>query len=184
VRRRGWSGRSSAFALVAALGASALLFPVLLHRPAWVEAETVLGVWWAIWVGVLGYVAHSGRPIEDDYAPNVEPKIGRWMGWLQYADPGAIDLGGEGFLAGCAMAIVAMLALVLVGLLVAVLFELVIPLLIAALYLLVTAMLRRGLGGAGEAAGRPLAALGVGVWWATIYTAPLALLVLLAHRLA
>lgn len=184
-RRRGWSGKGTVLVLVAALVVAAALLPALLHRPLWVEVETVLGVWWAIWVGVVGYIAHSGQPLHNDYAPRVQPKVGSRTSWLGDVDFGWLDTSGssDDLVGGCLGLVAALVAIVAVVFLAMVLVDLVVPLLVAAIYMLGIALLRRALRGAGGAAGRPLAALGFGVWWATVYTAPLALLVLLAHRM-
>jgi hypothetical protein len=61
------SGSVTAVVVVASLAASAVLVPVSVKLPRWIEAEIVLAIWWVI-VGVaLAVILYRGFRLRDDY---------------------------------------------------------------------------------------------------------------------
>jgi hypothetical protein len=49
------------------LVATALLVPVALHLPRWIEAEVVLGTWWVMGAVALSVLLFRGTRLADDY---------------------------------------------------------------------------------------------------------------------
>ena len=46
------SGKASAAWLIVCFGLTALLIPMVLRLPRWVEFELVLALWWAVWLAM------------------------------------------------------------------------------------------------------------------------------------
>src|SRR5262245_36989122 len=61
------SGVRSFFALLLCMGVTALVVPMALKLPAWIEAETVIGVWWAIWCVALTLFLYNGWLVTHDF---------------------------------------------------------------------------------------------------------------------
>src|SRR5690242_14129916 len=61
------SGKASAAWLVICFGLTAVLIPMALHLPRWVEFEIVLGAWWAVWLAVLTWLLFTGKRVTDDH---------------------------------------------------------------------------------------------------------------------
>jgi hypothetical protein len=61
------SGSATALVLMACFGASAVLMPATVRLPRWVEAELVLGVWWAIVSVVTTTLLYRGFRLRDDF---------------------------------------------------------------------------------------------------------------------
>jgi hypothetical protein len=108
------SGKASAAWLIVCFGLTAVLIPMALHLPRWVEFEIVLAVWWAIWLAVLGHLLYTGQRVTDDHqmheprnwfasgdakkTPKKDPNSAWWdgffWGWVWGdGDVGAIILG-------------------------------------------------------------------------------------------
>jgi len=175
------SGRSSALALLLCFAATAVLIPMILGLPTWIEAELVLACWWLIWGVVLSVLLYRRVLVKDDYAP--VPAATSGQGWtLRHVIPsGSYDTGGDSSLLGCLLSMVVyILALAVIWLFV----ELVIPLLAFTLYFLMKAMLAAALKGRHRCRGRLWLSLGLGWLWATVFTVPLALLVWVVHAMA
>jgi hypothetical protein len=54
--------------LVICLLLTAILIPMALRLPRWIEFEIVLLVWWVIWFAVLTGFLYRGLRVADDYA--------------------------------------------------------------------------------------------------------------------
>ena len=61
------SGRASAAWLVVCFVLTAVLIPMALRLPRWVEFEIVLAAWWAIWLAVLTRLLYAGQRVADDH---------------------------------------------------------------------------------------------------------------------
>jgi hypothetical protein len=169
-----------------------------MHLPTWVEAEIVLGAWWATWTATLSVLLYRGRPVADDhrFSPSFwfgggdekspSPKAGggavapakqssgRWYeGWSGFSD-------GE----GCAYLIGAILIAGAAVLLAWVLVELVVPAVFTLAYMLLIRALKRATNDTHGCKGEALRSLGYGAWWAGLYVVPIAVVVLLVHAVA
>jgi hypothetical protein len=182
------SARRAIALMVLVMAAVAVLVPLPLHRPAWIEAEAVLGVWWAIWAVVLAWMLYVGVGLRDDLATGAEDGEGWWyhlhrldLSWFAQADWLGVETGGVW------MAILVLLLLGVFMLIGVLLVDVVLPLLVPLGYAVVLWMLRRVVQHDQhhhEGRSRNLArSLGLGVWWASVYSAPLALAVVLVHVL-
>lgn len=181
------SGRRVALVLALALLATACAVPLLLHRARWIEAESVLLAWWAIWALVVGLVVYRGHEAADDHELAIAfPMAGAGRqtaaaprpprrGWSLAGDVFAAASDGEAILVAMVLAIV--LVLLFAG--AWVILEVVFPCLFFIAYTALLRALRRSQGHAGS-----LRAAGIGIVWATAYTAPLAVVVWLVHVLA
>jgi hypothetical protein len=156
------SGKVSAAWLVACFLLTAILIPMALHLPQWIEFEIVLAAWWVIWLAVLTAVLYRGQRVTDDYRM---PGPGNWPEWW-----------GElvGTLPGLEIALIVFLVLTLFLGVIWLLFEIAIPLLLFLLYFLTRGMLARVVNDCHHCRGRLGRALAWGLVWATAYTAPLA----------
>lgn len=182
------SGQRITLVLALSLVATAAAVPLLLHRARWLEIESVLLAWWAIWALIVGLVAYRGHEAADDYelaiafplattsraAPRSRPRPRR-RGWSLLGDILSCVNDGEAFV----VAVVLVIALTLVFAGAWVLLEIVCPCLFFVAHVALLGALRRSRGHAGS-----LRAAGIGVAWATAYTAPLAAIVWLVHALA
>lgn len=173
-----FSGKSSAGVLGACFLFAALVFPLTLHLPVWLEVEVVMLAWWAIWTAALSYMLHQGRRISDDH--RWERPVSR--GGNSWLDGGGWDfsMDGEGilgFLAGLLLFILVLLALWL-------LWEFVLPAVALLGYMLVRGMVAHVINDPHDCKDNVGRSLTWGVFWATAYTGPLALLVWAIHRWA
>lgn len=177
VEERVLSGRAMTFGVVAAFVFSALVVPFAVHLPRWVELETVLLAWWAVWAVVLSALGMKGG-LKDDHdlvlrfpsfgerrvpRERLGPRSFWW--WVGEAFSFATELEALVFL----VLLFAALAVLLVGVWLVV--ELAAPALFFITYLGLVRALRHV---------RPRApgpAIAAGTLWATVYVAPLAALV-------
>jgi hypothetical protein len=176
------SGRQSFLALLACMAITALLVPMVLKLPAWVEAELVVTLWWAIWCVALTLFLYSGWLVTHDFqkpsvaSPNLSHQRdsysrGWWDGYFWGSFP---NIGGGGDdLAGCFLLI---LLIILMPFILLFLAETAL-LLAFVLYLLIRGMLAQVVNSRLRCQGRLARSLAFGVLWATVYTAPLAGLV-------
>lgn len=185
-RLPGVSGRWSSLGLLALFVLSGLVVPLALHRALWIEAEAVIGVWFVIWAIVLTALGYSGRSVEQDRrsfrstwdrlrlrmrgAATDAPSTGSPWVWL----PDGVDLSGAG--EGCLWLVAALVVLAILY----VAIGWVIPFIAFTLYELVRGMLDR-VGAGPETRGDLPSALGRGILWAAVYTAPIAVLVWAIH---
>jgi hypothetical protein len=202
-RLPGVSGRWSALVLLVLFIAVAVVLPLALHRSAWVEAEIVIGAWFLIWTAVLAWLGYAGRTVDEDWGQFRPPRrlVGRGRGRGEgadvatsaleaapYVDLSGIDLpdldgGGDGGGLGCLGAILAVVvAIAAIAAIVVLLYftiGYVIPLIVIALYTIVRAMLNHVAARGHLTQGNLPASLARGAFWAAIYTAPLAVAILL-----
>jgi hypothetical protein len=169
------SGKWTVIWLLVCFTLTAALIPILLRRAKpWIEMEIVVAVWWILWALILTKLLYKGERISDDHQRR-EPrdwlhlkKLGDGVG-----DPGCSTTDGEGCLV--------ILGLIAALFLVWVLIEVAIPVVFFLLYFVVRGMLAnvvndktRCQGNLGQSAIR-------GLFWATLYSAPIALTIWLVH---
>jgi hypothetical protein len=170
-------------------GAAAILFPKLMSLQPWVEAEVVLGVWWAVFATVLAVLLYRGYRLKDDYL-FVEPwkRFGgksstsssgarRGVESLSGCDGCGSGLDGEGVL-------VVVVAVVAVGVLLGgawVVAELALPIVLFVGYATITRALTQVAHDRHGCEGELLKAGAWGALWSAIYLAPLALVVAGLH---
>jgi hypothetical protein len=66
------SGVQSFLVLLLCMGITALVVPMALHLPAWIDAEVVIAAWWVIWCIALTLFLHRGWLVTHDFeAPTV-----------------------------------------------------------------------------------------------------------------
>jgi hypothetical protein len=189
LRRPRISGKASALVFGACFVVTGLLFLPLaqyLTLPRWIDAEIVLALWWLIWVAGFAYLLHGGQHLTDDHA------MGEPRNWLA-----GFGLGGAGRAArddwpwwwwlapadfeGCAVVLGVILAVVVAFFGLWLLVEIVIPAVAFLAYFLIRGLLARVANDRHGCEGSLPRALAWGAVWATVYTAPLALLVWFAH---
>ena len=182
------SGAQSFLTLLLCMGITALMVPMALRLPVWIEAEIVVAIWWAIWCGALTLFLYNGWLVTHDFkqptfstpAPSRDAgkdsyNRGWWDGFFWGSFP---DFGGDDAVVGCLALIVLIILLpfLVVFLVEAALF------LAFVMYLLIRGMLAQVANSRLKCRGRLARAFGFGVLWATLHTAPLAGLVWLVHR--
>ncbi|MFO0843469.1 MAG: hypothetical protein U0797_13890 [Gemmataceae bacterium] len=178
------SGKASAFWLAVCFVLTALLIPMALRLPRWVEAEIVLGVWWAIWFGVLTRMLHVGWRVSDDHAlPPPRNWFSGWRGFSESSGSGGWALADGVDDEGCLWALAALLAFVLLLFVAWFLIEIAVPVLLFLLYFVTRGMLARVTKDPHRCQGHLPRSLGWAFVWATLYTAPLALAVWAVHFL-
>jgi len=187
------SGSLTALVVTLSLVASAVLLPVAMHLPRWIETEVVLGVWWAVVATMLAVMLHRGFRLRDDYIYFLpwnrptggeeakEPgksgsKSSNWgCGSIDGCSVGDID--GEG-----AAIVLAVGAALLLGFGAAwVLVEIALPLVFFLMYGLMMRAIRRASRDTKGCEGDLAKSIGWGALWATIYLCPLALVTWLLH---
>jgi hypothetical protein len=165
-----------------------MALPLARRFPPWVDFEFVLAAWWVIWAVALTTLLYRGLSISDDHRvgqtrnwfanlfgprPLHESRGSGWWWWPTYDLAGPEScLVGIGLIVGISLAVVATWLLV----------EVLIPAWAFVMYFLIRGMLASAVNGAGHCAGRLGRGLAYGLLWATVYTAPLAILVWAAHR--
>lgn len=177
------SGKTSAAWLVVCFGLTAILIPMALRLPRWIEFEIVLAIWWAIWLAVLTRLLYAGQLVADDHQMR-EPRS--WFSWdrpKQKTDPGSSwwngFFWGSFWLDGEALLII--VGLVLLAGLVWFLIEVGIPLVLFLLYFLTRGMLAQVVNDRHRCLGRLGLALFRSFLWSSVYTAPLAGVVWFVH---
>ena len=181
------SGKVTTLLLLVSLGLCAVVFPTFLHLPRWVEAELVLGSWWAAVGLTLAGLLYRGVQVADDFRLR--------LGWSVRGDGdssssgssgssgswGLGDLGGadaEGCLFVIGLAIV-------LGLLAGASFmvaEVVLPLVFAMSYWVMNRAIARVANDRHDCAGDAGRSLRWGLTWSTVYVGPLAVLAWALHR--
>jgi hypothetical protein len=180
------SGKASAAVLVVCLILTALIIIPLagyFQLPPWIRVELLLAVWWLIWIMALTRLLYTGRRVSDDHtlgAPrswfgNFFKNSGSSSGW------GGIDIVPD--VEGCAIVLGIIFAIIVAVIGFWFLIEIAIPGIAFLLYLLVRGMLARVANDDHGCQGRLVRSLIWGCLWATVYMAPLALLVWLSHVL-
>ncbi len=186
IRSRRLSGRNVAIWVVICLAMTALLIPMVLKLPTWIEVEIVLGTWWLIWCVVLIRILFMGMRVSDDH------KLGQPTNWFaswfssnqsqnhSSSSSGFEFSGGDG--EGCLVFLGILLALAVLVIGLWVLIEIAIPVIAFLLYIIVRSMLAIVANDRHRCRGSMLRAALWGVIWATLYTLPLAGAVWLVHR--
>jgi hypothetical protein len=165
---------------------TAVLIPMALRLPRWIEFELVLAAWSAIWLAVLTRILYTGQRVADDHQMR-EPR--NWFASdqaKQQERKGDADRAWwDGFLWGTLWvdgdAVLIVLGLFFLLGLIWVLFEVAIPVLLFLLYFVTRGMLARVVNDRHHCRGRLGRALGWGLVWSTVYTAPLAAAVWFIH---
>jgi hypothetical protein len=149
---------------------AAIVIPLVLHQKAWVEMEIVLGCWWWFWCVLMTKLLYKGEQVSDDHSR----KDARDWGLSNSEIPdGCGYLGGDGILI--------FIGLVLALALVWVVIELAIPIVFFLLYFVVRGMLAQAVNGRPFCRGNLTLSAASGIFWATLYTLPLALTVWVVH---
>jgi hypothetical protein len=180
-RRPGVSASRAILVLLTLLALAAFLVPLPMHRPAWIEAEAVVVVWWLVWAGALSWLLYTGVGLRDDFRVNgSDDNSGPWWRHMSHLDFGNLDVGGMDE-SGCVTMLVGIVLvglLILVGwILLEVIFPLVIPLTYGVMLLLLTRVVHRH----ASCRGQLLKAMAFGAGWASLYTLPLVMGVAVVH---
>lgn len=182
-RLRRVSGKVAAAWLVVCLLLTAVLIPMALRLPRWIEFEIVLVVWWVVWLSVLTGFLYRGLRVADDHTLH-EPR--NWFsGWFSSARRTTSEGSWwDGFFWGWLIgedAIVGIIALVVLVAGIWLLFEVAIPVVLFLLYFVSRGMLARVVNDRHHCRGSIGRALLWGFTWATLYTMPLAAAVWFVH---
>jgi len=190
------SGKMSAALLALCFGfTSVLIVPLIGKFPPWIDFEILMAAWWIVWVITLSYMLYSGSQVSDDHSLG-SPR--NWLGFLK-SDKKApaptrststdgwdwawlgLNLGVD--IEGCAVVLIGILALILAFVGLWVLLEIVIPTLAFIAYFMIRGMLAKVTNDIHNCEGSVPRSVGWASVWATVYTAPVALIVYLAHVL-
>jgi hypothetical protein len=194
------SGKTSALVLVLCFVMTAIIVvPLAWKMPAWVEAEIVVATWWGVWGVALALLLHRGWRVSDDHEWSA-PR--NWLGWgnksgqssssagdgcLSALDIPTFDLGlssAEGCGQACAVMILAVVAVVVLFFAAWFVIEVAIPAGALVAYMLIRGMLARVANDKHGCENSWPRAAAWGVFWATVYIIPQALVVWLIHILA
>jgi hypothetical protein len=180
------SGKASAAWLVACFVFTAILIPMVVRLPRWVDFEVVLCIWWAVWLVVLTRLLFTGHQVTDDHSM---PEPRDWLSRLQRNRASAWDGLGDGFpwigmfidAEACLFGVLIVVGFIILLGLIWVVIEVAIPALVFLLYLVARGMLAQAVNDRHDCRGNPGRALAWGVLWATVYTAPLGGVVWFVH---
>lgn len=196
------SGKLSTLVVLMCMLLPVAVLPGLLRVPPWLAVDGVLLLWWATLVGAFAVLLYRGTRLSDD-GPQLsdarpmegeEPRpaanpVKKKSSALDSCggDPGcsgcSLDglgsLGGE----GCGGVLGVLLAVGVLLLLAWLLAEFVLPLLFTAAYYVLSRGLRRVANDTHDCQGDAPRALGWALAWASLYTLPFALVVVLAQGL-
>ncbi|HEV3260589.1 MAG TPA: hypothetical protein VG013_27285 [Gemmataceae bacterium] len=187
-RLRRLSGKVAAAWLVICLLLTAVLIPMALRLPPWIESEIVLGVWWVVWFVVLTTFLYSGLRVTDDHALQ-QPRnwFSSWFSSNQRKSEKQTEPRGSwwdgffwGWFLGDELVYLIIAAVVLVGG-IWLLFEVAIPVILFLLYFVARGMLAGVANDRHHCRGNLGRAVVWGFVWATVYTGPLAGAVWFVH---
>jgi hypothetical protein len=199
------SGAATAAIVGASLAGSAVLLPASVRLPRWVEAEMVLGAWWAIVAVTLVVLLYRGFRLKDDWVyfapwdappPHSEkagaakrakapPVAGKRSGVGPFdlvpdGCEGCVDVGdAEGCLAVLAVALVLAIAFGAAWIFA----EFALPLVFVSTYTLLHRAIARVANDRHGCEGHLAKSLAWGALWAAVYVAPLAAFTWALHRL-
>lgn len=181
-------GWAAALSVCSVLAFTAAAVPTALALPRWVEVEIVLTLWWLVWAGALTTLLYRGSRLTRDAhltaamrrGPDEKPSTKSGYGVTEGFGDGLSGLGGADA-DGCLFSIVVLVVLAVAFGAAWVFVELVVPLVVVGALGTVLAGLRRVAHSQHECQGNLGRALGFGVVWATLYTAPFACLVGAVH---
>ena len=150
------------------------------------DVEFVLLGWWFLWTGALAYLLHTGSRVSDDHQL---PPARNWFSALKgtnsgtsNAATGCLDLSSLGFEAeGCMVGVGVVVAIVLLFVGAWFLIEIALPMVAFVMYVLLRSMLAKVANDRHQCKANVIYAVCWGAFWATLYTAPLALLVWVVH---
>ena len=170
------SGKWTVLWLVCCFALTGVFIPLVLHLPKWIDFEIVVAVWWFLWALILVKLLYKGEQVSDDHQHH-EPRD--WFGLNNTSLSGCGD-------AGCALGADAEGCLVVLGLIAAlvlvwVLVEFAIPIVFLLLYFLVRGMLAHVVNERPSCQGNFGLSAIRGIFWATVYSAPLAGAVWIIH---
>ncbi|MCC6897747.1 MAG: hypothetical protein IT377_02170 [Polyangiaceae bacterium] len=176
------SGRSTALVMTAALVVSAVVLPLGLRLPHWIEAELVLGVWWLGIGTLLTTLLFTGRRLAADHrfelhAPSLggnAGKPGAKSGWSDHGgcgNAGCVDAGGcgEAALIVVVLAVAALAAWLVV--------EIVLPVVVFVVYYFAIKAIGRVARDRHDCEKNLGRSLGWGFFWASVYLVPVAALI-------
>jgi hypothetical protein len=179
------SGKASAAWLVVCFALTAVLIPMALRLPHWIEFEIVLIVWWGIWLAVLSRFLYIGQRVADDHQMH-EPRFWFASEPRQPRERDPDHAWWDGFFWGWSWgdgdAFTIVIGLFLLLGLIWFLFEIAIPMLLFLLYFVARGMLAHVVNDKHHCRGKLGRALGWGMVWATVYTAPVAAAVWFIHH--
>ena len=172
------SGKWTVIALLCCFALTGALIPLVLKLPKWVEFEVVVGAWWALWAMILTKLLYTGERVSDDHQQR-SPRD-----WFGLNSPGSVS-GNWG--SGCGSGVDAEGCLVVLGLIAALLLvwllvEIAIPVVFFMLYFLVRGMLVHVVHDRPNCRGDFGLSTMRGIFWATVYTAPLAVTIWVIHQ--
>ncbi|MBK7579263.1 MAG: B-box zinc finger protein [Myxococcales bacterium] len=174
------SGRATALVMTAALVLSAVVLPLGLKLPHWIEAELVVGVWWLAVASLLTGLLYTGRRLAEDHrlALGVRGSHDGGDKAAKGAKSPLGDLAGCGSAAGCGevIAVVAVLAVAAAAAWLVV--EIVLPVAVFAVYFFLVKAVGRVARDQHDCEGRLGRAMLWGAAWASVYAVPIALLIL------
>ena len=170
------SGRWTVVWLLVSFAITATIIPLVMKKPLWLEMEYVVIAWWAIWALLLTKLLYTGEQVSDDHKSEEAkegsgPDIGSGCSNLNFCSGRGVDAEGWAIILG----ILALLVLIWV------LIEFVIPLLFALAYFLIRGMLVHVVAERDFCKGRLGMSFLHGGFRATVYSAPLALVVYVVH---
>lgn len=183
------SGKASAAALLACFALTGLFIPMTVHEPVWIDIEFVLLGWWVLWTAALAFLLYGGRRVTDDHQL---PPPRNWFGALKGTNTstadgatGCLDLGSLGFEAeGCMVGVGVVIGIILLFIGAWFLIEIAFPMVAFVMYVLLRSMLAKVANDRHQCKGNVIFAICWGAFWATVYTAPLGLLVWVVHLVA
>jgi hypothetical protein len=190
------SGELSTLVVLLALALPVAIAPGLLQVPAWLAIDATLAIWWGVFVLVFAVLLYRGSRLAED-GPSLSddrPATGDGAGstrsgcdsgaWGDGCSGCSLDGLGAGAGEGCGGivgALALMVALAALVLLSWVLAEFVLPLVFTAAYWVVSRGLRRVANDTHDCQGDLGRSLAWALGWATLYTLPLALVVVFAQ---
>lgn len=193
-RSRRVSGKITACWLFCCMLLTAVLIPMTLRLPVWIEYEVVLAVWWFIWFVALTILLFKGLRISDDHVLH-QPR--NWLAGnrllnqkkdtsssqnkrsslLEYL-PLGYDAGSAD---GCLFLILFVGAVVILLFGIWVLIEVAIPAILFLTYFVTRGMVALAANDRRQCRGRFGKSILWGFIWATAYSAPLVLAVWFVH---
>jgi hypothetical protein len=170
------SGSWATLLALAALALPALVVPSLLSLPRWLEVELVLGLWWVVSALGLGHVLFHGTVAADD-GDRLEPTGLVSAPKITFGPVGVTAARGPAVGQGRAILFLGVLAIGLLFLFAWLLAELLFPALFLGAYAVLATATRAATRDRHDCRGHFARSLLWGAIWATIYTAPLAVVV-------
>jgi hypothetical protein len=182
------SGKMAAAWLVICLLLTAILIPMAVRLPLWIDFEIVMVVWWAIWFAVLTRFLYRGLRVVDDHGLQ-QPRnwfSGCFSSNKNKSEKQNLSSGNwwDGFFwgwwLGDELVCLVIAVVVLLGA-IWLLFEVAIPVLIFLLYFVARGMLAGVVNDRHHCRGNFGRSVLWGFTWATMYTLPLAGVVWFIH---